>query len=85
MRTVLDIRGQVCPSTLLVTLREVNSIYPALANGERLLHVLTDSRKATGTIPEALANMGLSVEVTQQDGYYLIVVSGAAVPAAHVE
>jgi len=85
MRTVLDIRGQVCPSALLVTLREVNSIYPGLASGDTLLHVLTDSRKAIGTIPEAVANMGLKADVTPQDGHYLIVVSCGTEPMAPVE
>jgi len=75
MKTVFDIRGQVCPSTLLVTLREVNTIYDDLSRGERVLEVLTDSRKATHTIPEAVANMGLKVDVSAQNGHYLILIS----------
>ncbi len=76
MRTVFDIRGQVCPSTLLVTLREVNNLYGELAQGNRTLHILTDSRKATVTIPDAISNMGLKAEVKPDKGYYLIVISG---------
>lgn len=76
MKTVLDIRGQVCPSALLVTLREVNGIYADLSSGKRTLHILTDSRKATGTIPEAMANMGLTVVVSPENSHYLIMVAG---------
>jgi len=69
-----DIRGQVCPSALLVSLREINALYDQLLQGTSTLHVLTDSRKATGTIPTAAANMGLKVEVRPEHGYYLIVI-----------
>ena len=74
MTKEFDIRGQVCPSALLVTLREVNTMYGALQNGEQALHVLTDSRKATETIPGAMSNMGLDVEVSPQDGYYRVII-----------
>ena len=76
MKTVFDIRGQVCPSTLLVTLREVNESFDALSRGERQLEVLTDSRKATQTIPEAVGNMGLIVDIVSRDGYYAILIAG---------
>ena len=56
----LDIRGQVCPSCLLLTLREINRHHAALCAGRARLVVLLDSRDATGTIPEAVKNMGLS-------------------------
>jgi TusA-related sulfurtransferase len=74
MNKEFDIRGQVCPSALLVTLREVNTMYGDLQKGEQALHVLTDSRKATETIPGAMANMGLKVEVSPQDGYYRVII-----------
>ncbi|PLY11691.1 MAG: sulfurtransferase TusA family protein [Desulfuromonas sp.] len=79
MSTVLDIRGQVCPSTLLVALREVNNLYSVLSAGERQLHILSDNRKAIMTIPAAVENMGLKAEVKPQEGHYLIVVSGGDV------
>lgn len=75
MKTVFDIRGQVCPSTLLVTLREVNTLYDELFSGQRKLEVLTDSRKATQTIPEAVENMGLQVTVSAREGFYEIVIA----------
>ena len=66
----LDIRGQVCPSCLLLTLREVNRHHAALAAGRVSLEVLIDSRDATGTIPEAVRNMGLACRVEKTEGYY---------------
>ncbi len=74
MKKEFDIRGQVCPSALLVTLREINSHYRELQQGECTLHVLTDSRKATVTIPSAATNMGFHVDVCPEQGYYLIVI-----------
>jgi TusA-related sulfurtransferase len=75
-RTVeLDIRGQVCPSTLLTTLREVNRHQFELRAGAVQLQIRTDNRTATVTVPQAAANMGLRVEVCQEDGGYLIRIS----------
>ncbi len=68
----LDIRGQVCPSTLLTTLREVNRHQKEIREGGLQLLVRTDNRDATVTLPQAAANMGLSVEVCKEDGCYLI-------------
>ena len=74
MTTVFDIRGQVCPSALLVTLREVNKHFADLKEHRETLQVLTDSRKATATIPAAVANMGLKVEVQPDEGHYVILI-----------
>ena len=74
---VFDIRGQVCPSALLVTLREVNKHFADLKAHQHTLQVLTDSRKATATIPAALINMGLKVEVQPQEGHYVIEILAA--------
>ncbi|GLI37935.1 sulfurtransferase TusA family protein [Geobacter hydrogenophilus] len=71
-----DIRGQICPSTLLIALREINSHAPALRNGAVALLFLTTNRASTHTIPESAHNMGFYAEVTQHDGYYAIKVSG---------
>lgn len=68
----LDIRGQVCPSCLLLTLREVNNHHAALSAGRLCLTVLTDSRDATGTIPAAVKNMGLVAQVEKVDDYYRV-------------
>ena len=69
-----DISGQICPSCLLMTLKEVNARSRELRAGAVRLHVLTDSRQATNTIPGAVRNMGLAVAVQKRDGRYTIVI-----------
>ena len=71
-----DIRGQICPSSLLVTLKEVNSRAEDLRQGSLRLCILTDNRDATITIPESASNMGYGVSVEKREGYYCIVISG---------
>lgn len=73
----VDIRGQVCPSCLLLTLREVNRHHAGLSAGQVRLEVLIDSRDATGTIPEAVSNMGFQAQVVKVDDYYRILVERA--------
>lgn len=72
----MDIRGQVCPSCLLFTMRVINQQYSALQQQRCRLVVLTDSRDATATIPKTVANMGLSAEIAKDEGYYRITVRG---------
>ena len=69
-----DIRGQMCPSCLLRALKEVNEITPELKRGEVQLHILTNHRQSTATIPEAVKNMGYEVEVIKEGGDYRIVI-----------
>jgi len=71
----LDIRGQICPSCLLLTLREVNKHHADLAAGHSRLVVLIDSRDATTTIPEAVKTMGLMATVEKQAGAYRVVIA----------
>jgi len=71
----LDIRGQVCPSCLLLTLRDINNHHAALSEGRARLTVLIDSRDATGTIPAAVKNMGLTAQVDKVEDYYRIVIA----------
>lgn len=73
-----DVRGQVCPSCLLITLRHVNEQKDHLRSGQAELHILTDSRYATTTIPNAVGNMGYAVEVQKEQGNYRIVISRQA-------
>ena len=73
----LDIRGQVCPASLLVTLRKVNEIKDAIHAGDTRLNVLTDNRASVGTISEAAFNMGYGVSTEKQDGHYVLVISAA--------
>lgn len=70
----MDIRGQVCPSSLLLTLREVNRQHHELLAGHLRIMVLTDNRDATGTVPEAVRAMGLAADVEKIDGHYRITI-----------
>lgn len=66
----LDIRGQICPSCLLLTLKELNTRAEAIRGGYALVEVLTDDRQAANTIPGASDKMGFQTEVTRtEDGY----------------
>ena len=71
-----DIRGQICPSTLLIALREINSHAAALRRGEATLLFLTNNRDSTHTIPQSAQNMGYCAEVIPQGDHYVIKVSG---------
>lgn len=71
----MDIRGQVCPSSLLLVLREVNQKYAEIVAGGCCLVILTDNRDSTGTIPAAVNNMGFSSIVDRVDGVYRIMIS----------
>lgn len=73
-----DIRGQICPSCLLLALREVNARKEALRNGQVRLCIRTDSRDAITTIPDAMQNMGYAVAVTKDRGHYLITIAAHA-------
>lgn len=70
-----DIRGQLCPSTLLVALKEINANAELLRQGKVKLCFKIDNRDATATIPESAANMGYAVTVEKRDGYYCIEVA----------
>ena len=67
-----DIRGQICPSSLLITLREINVRRKEIKCGAQEIVILTDNRDATTTVPEALKNMGYKVIVEKKDHYYVI-------------
>ncbi len=77
MKTIeIDIRGQICPSCLLLVLREVNQRHRELMDGNLCLVILTDNRAATGTIPDAVNNMGIAAAVEKLAGYYRIIIQG---------
>ncbi len=67
-----DIRGQICPSSLLVALKEVNARVDVLRQGNLKLCFITDNRDATSTIPESASNMGYAATVEKKYGYYRI-------------
>ena len=70
----IDIRGQICPSCLLIALKEVNAHSDALKEQGRTVQILTDSRHSTGTIPDSVRNMGYQAKVEKIEDYYCIVV-----------
>ncbi len=77
-----DIRGQICPSTLLTALREVSRHRAQLKEGSIALRFLTDNRNATVTIPEAVKNMGYRVIVEKEERHYTILIQKDAVTNA---
>jgi len=71
-----DICGQICPSTLLIALKEINDYSQQLMDGEVTLAFYTDNRDAVTTIPESAVNMGYKVNVTKKEKCYMIEISG---------
>jgi len=71
----IDMRGQVCPSTLLVALNSIDLNRHELRNGKAKLLIRTDNRDATTTIPGTAENMGYRIEVADREGYYEILIS----------
>jgi TusA-related sulfurtransferase len=67
-----DIRGQICPSTLLIALREIKRNADRLRRNGTSLIFITDNRDATQTLPETAANLGFGAEVSQRGGSYAI-------------
>ena len=67
-----DIRGQICPSSLLTALREINTHQAALRDRVVRLRFMTDNRDCVTTIPESARNMGYAVEVRREAGCYVI-------------
>ncbi|HIJ82019.1 MAG TPA: sulfurtransferase TusA family protein [Desulfuromonadales bacterium] len=66
----IDLRGQVCPGTLLAALREINNGIAGIREGLQVMVVLTDNRDSCVTIPGAATNMGLKVTVRDEGSYY---------------
>lgn len=71
----LDIRGQICPSTLLIALKEINRLKNQLKNAELELMILTDNRDAVATIPDAAITMGYTSNIEKaEEGFYKITI-----------
>ncbi len=71
----IDVCGQICPSSLLTTLREVNNHKQPLRSGEIQLDILTDNSDSTNRIFEAVSNMGYMVEINEQKKHFRISIS----------
>ena len=76
MIKTMDIRGQICPSCLLLTLKELNSKGGEIRAGLAELLVITDDRQATATIPATAERMGFHTEVSRFDDGYRIRIFG---------
>jgi hypothetical protein len=73
MKTIdIDIRGQICPSCLLLTLKELNLNSAAVRAGHTEIVVTTDDRQATTTIPVTVERMGFRSTVVRMDDGYLV-------------
>jgi TusA-related sulfurtransferase len=72
----IDIRGQICPSCLLLTLKELNCHGMEVRTGSAEIKVTTDDRQATATIPATASRMGFRTEVVRLDGSYHIRIFG---------
>lgn len=72
----IDIRGQICPSCLLLALKALNQNGPAIRAGQMELVIVTDDRQATATIPSTADRMGYGTEVSRIDGGYRIRIFG---------
>lgn len=78
MQTIdIDIRGQICPSCLLLTLKEINQNSEAIRSGKAEIQVKTDDRQATTTIPVTVERMGFCAAVDRQGNCYRIRIYGA--------
>lgn len=71
----VDIRGQICPSTLLTALREVNIRKADLKGGKICLTMLSDNRSSVTNISESVGSMGYQVDVKKEHDYYRITIS----------
>jgi TusA-related sulfurtransferase len=74
----IDIRGQICPSCLLLTLKEINRNADAMRAGAVRIAVLTDDRQATATIPATAERMGFRAAVRHDPAGYRIDICGTA-------
>jgi len=70
----LDLRGHVCPSTLLLSLRRINVLKEELRAGTVRLEILTENRDSTGTLSDAASSMGYGVKVEKEKNHYRVIV-----------
>jgi len=73
----LDLRGQVCPASLLLSLKKMNSMREDLSSGSVALRVLTENRESVPTISAAAGSMGYDVTVDREEAHYVLLVEAA--------
>ena len=74
----VDVCGQICPSSLLTALREVNKHKQPLKNGDLQLDILTDNHDSTNRVCEAVGNMGYQVTVEDLKNHFRISIAKAS-------
>lgn len=72
----IDIRGQICPSCLLLALKELNCRIAEVRSGQAEIVVMTDDRQATSTIPATVGRMGFSADVARVGDAYRVRIFG---------
>jgi TusA-related sulfurtransferase len=70
----VDMRGQVCPSTLLVAMDNLNRHGEGLQSGALKLLIITDNREALHTVPATAENMGYAARITKTTSHYEILI-----------
>lgn len=73
----IDMRGQICPATLISALREINRYKDEIKAESLKIVFMTDNRDSTVTIPESANNMGFGTTVTKEGRGYLIEIHAA--------
>ena len=73
----LDIRGHICPASLLISLKEMNTMREELSAGTASLRILTANRESVPTITEAARSMGYAVRVEHTEAHYVLQVESA--------
>jgi len=74
----IDVCGQICPSTLLTALSEVNKHKEPLLKGNFQLNILSDNLDSTNRVREAVSNMGYQVTVEDQQSHFCIAIAKAS-------
>ncbi len=75
----IDVRGFVCPSSLLVALRELNKYRKSLRSDTFKMELMVDNHESTNRICDAVRSMGYDFQITDADNSYCIAVSRAKV------
>jgi TusA-related sulfurtransferase len=70
----VDVRGFVCPSSLLVALRELNKYRESLRTDHFTIELMVDNHDSTNRICDAVKSMGYDFRVTDTDNSYCIAV-----------
>jgi len=64
MSETLDVRGEICPYPMMLTVRALKK----LSKDERVLEVVTDHAPALETIPTQAARLGFHTEIAESGG-----------------